>query len=88
MAKYDPLRDHLTRCTEPTLRLSFAEIERILGDVLPASARRYTAWWANEREGTHVHAHSWLDPGYETQHLDLNGATVEFVRSPRAARAR
>jgi hypothetical protein len=88
MGKYDPLFDHLSRATEPRLRLSFAEIERIIGDSLPASARRHQAWWANERVGTHVHARSWLDAGYATQRLDLNSATVEFVRSPRASRSR
>jgi len=88
MAKYDPLFNHLSRCTEPRLRLSFAEIERIIGDSLPASARRHPAWWANERDGTHLHARSWLDAGHETQRLDLNGATVEFVRTSTGARAR
>jgi len=88
VAKYDPLFDYLSRATEPRLRLSFAEIERIIGDSLPASARRHQAWWANERVGTHVHARSWLDAGYETQHLDLNSATIEFVRSARAVTTR
>lgn len=86
MAKYDPLFDHLSRRAEPVLRLSFADIERIMGDALPASARRYPAWWANERKGRHLHARSWLDAGYETRCLDLNGAIVEFVRSPGGAK--
>lgn len=85
MAKYDPLFDHLSRRRELLLRMSFADIERIIGDSLPASARRHRAWWVNERDGTHAHARSWLDAGTETRHLDLNSATVEFVRSPRAA---
>ncbi len=59
--------------------MSFSEIERILGFALPASARRYQAWWANEREGTHSHARSWLDASYGTQGVDLNAQTVRFV---------
>ena len=80
MGKYDPFYRHLMSSTEPSLRFTFAEIERILGEDLPPSARRHQAWWANERGGTHVHALSWLDAGYETQRLDLNAGTVEFVR--------
>jgi hypothetical protein len=79
MGKYDALREHLAASAQPVLRLSFAEIERILGDVLPPSARKHQAWWANEAPGgTHGHARSWLDAGYRTQNLDLNGQTVEF----------
>lgn len=88
MAKYDPLFDHLSRRREPVLRMSFADIERIIGDSLPASSRRYPAWWANEHDGTHVHARSWLDAGYETRRLNLNSATVEFVSSAGVAGAR
>ena len=57
-----------------------SQIERVVGAPLPASARRHCAWWANERIGTHSHARAWLDAGYETRDLDVNGATVEFVR--------
>ena len=86
MAKYNPLRDYLAASASPLLKLSFSEIERILDDSLPTSARQHSAWWANERDGMHVHARSWLDAGYETRHLDLNGATVEFVRSARGSK--
>jgi hypothetical protein len=80
MAKYDPLHDYLASRTEPLLKLSFAEIERILGAPLPASAWEHQAWWANETAGSHVEARAWLDAGYRTQGLDLNAETIEFVR--------
>lgn len=80
MGKYDALREHLDAAPQPVLRLSFTDIERILGEVLPPSARTYPAWWANEAPGgMHSHARSWLEAGYRTQHLDLNAQTVEFV---------
>ena len=78
-SKYDPLYDHLANNPETVIALSFSEIERILGFALPASARRYQAWWANEREGTHSHARSWLDASYETQGVDLSAQSVRFV---------
>jgi len=61
--------------------MSFADVERILGRKLPNSARRYAAWWANERSGTHAHAHSWLDAGWHTRRVDINAATIEFFRN-------
>jgi hypothetical protein len=82
MAKYDTLQTYLEARSAPQLKLSFVDIERILGAPLPASARRHPAWSRNERAGTHRHARAWLDAGYETGRLDLNASTVEFVRSP------
>jgi hypothetical protein len=80
MGRYETLREHLDASTEPVLRLSIARIERILGDVLPPSARKHQAWWANEAPGgTHSHARFWLDAGYRTQNLDLKAQTVEFI---------
>ena len=78
-SKYDPLYHHLANSSETVIALSFSEIERILGFALPASARRHQAWWANEREGTHSHARSWLEASYGTQGVDLNAQTVRFV---------
>ena len=78
-SKYDPLYHHLVNSPETVISLSFAEIERILGFALPASARRHQAWWANEREGTHSHARSWLEASYGTQGVDLNTQTVRFI---------
>jgi hypothetical protein len=78
--KYGPLYNHLDGAGRVLVRLTFAEIERVLGDELPPSARKHQAWWANEsRGGTHSHARSWLDAGYRTQNLDLNAQTVEFI---------
>ena len=78
-SKYDPLYDYLVNSPETVVSLRFSEIEFILGFTLPASARRYRAWWANEREGTHSHARSWLEASYGTQGVDLNAQTVRFV---------
>lgn len=78
-SRYNGLREYLSRRTEAVVRLSFVEIERIIGGPLPASARRYRPWWANEQSGTHVHARSWLDAGRRTSNVDLKGATVDFV---------
>jgi hypothetical protein len=78
-SRYDGLREYLSQRTEPVVRLTFSEIEDIIGGALPASARRYRPWWANERSGTHVHARAWIDAGRRTANVDLQEATAEFV---------
>jgi hypothetical protein len=80
VTKYAPIGDYLVASREGAVRLSFPEIERILGFPLPASARKHNAWWANESSGTHSHASAWLDRGYKTRELDLNAQSVGFVR--------
>ena len=66
MGKYDPLRDHLRRQRPAELELSFAEIERLIGAMLPNSAAR-PQWWANVSDPgtTHVQRHAWGAAGYD-----------------------
>jgi hypothetical protein len=82
--KYAPLRRYLASRTGVE-RLSFAQIERVLGDALPLSARRHAAWWSNEAEGRHVQAHAWMDAGWRVESVDLEAAEVVFGKraSPR-----
>ncbi len=79
-SKYDPLKLHLEHLLVSTWRASFAEIEAVLGFSLPDSARRYSAWWENETDGQHIHAHAWLDAGWRTEQLDRTGERVTFKR--------
>lgn len=46
MGKYEPLGRWLSVAEEDNVRLSLADIERIVGLILPESARRYQAFWA------------------------------------------
>jgi len=78
LSKYDPLKFHLIQSEESIVTLSFAQIERILEAPLPKSAFKYTAWWSNEVDGSHVHSDSWMDAEYRTEKLDLNTKRVTF----------
>ncbi len=78
MSKYDLLKEHLQNRTDHLWRARFWEIEKILRCQLPASARKYPAWWANEKNGPHVHSHSWQDADWETNDLNLTGEAVTF----------
>ena len=80
---YQPLGDHLRAVDGGRVVLSFAEIERILGRSLPASARKHRAWWSNERSGTHSHARAWMDAGWHVAAVDFNAGRVEFGQGRR-----
>lgn len=80
---YQPLCDHLQKLGTARATLSFAEIERILGRALPASARKHRAWWSNEQSGTHPHARAWMDAGWHVSAVDFNAGRVDFARGRR-----
>lgn len=83
MSKYEPLPQFLSSRTEPIQKLSFAQIERVLGFKLPQSAYEHEAWWSNNATG-HSHARSWLSAGWRTQDVDLSSRKVTFRRAAAA----
>ena len=80
MAKYDPLRRFLRRNSRAEVQMSFADIERVIGAMLPKSAER-PQWWANEADplSRHVQAKAWLEAGYEA-FLVADAEKVTFKR--------
>ena len=79
MSKYEPLPQFLSSVGGTLHRMSFAEIERILGFKLPKSAYEHEAWWSNSATG-HSHARSWIKSGWRTEAVDLSGRKVTFQR--------
>ena len=88
MGTYDPLREYLSGQPDDSCTLTFRDIEEIIRDSLPSSARRannYKSWWANDK--THVQAASWMRAGWRTAGSpDLAAERIRFTRSPRAFR--
>lgn len=66
MDKYLPLQNYLSKKTGFSLRMTFEEIESVLGDSLPKSAYKYPAWWANG-EKAHKHSLAWVDAGWKVE---------------------
>jgi hypothetical protein len=66
MAKYDPITRFLRRNSRPEVEMSFADIERIIGGMLPKSAER-PQWWANEADPSspHIQISAWRTAGYD-----------------------
>lgn len=85
MSKYSPLKKYLESLPEAEIRtlLSFACVEGIIGDNLPASSRKYREWWANESRGSHVQAWAWFEAGWVVESVNLRDETVTFVRTRR-----
>jgi len=60
--------------------LKFAEIEKLIGDQLPWSAREHRSWWANDRT-RHVQSKQWLHAGWRVASVNPPGEIVVFARS-------
>ena len=73
--KYRHLTAHLKKNNSP-VRLTFTEIEKILGFKLPASAYQYREFWSNTK--SHSIALSWLCIGYKTVEVDIDNEFVIF----------
>ena len=79
--KYRELYAHLSGLQSAEWRTCFNEIESVLGFALPASARRYTAWWANENgDSRHSQSIAWTAAGWETAEVDMDAETLSFKR--------
>lgn len=80
MSKYSSLRDYLISSGRDVVLVSFSEIEHVIGEALPRSARVYRAWWSNHHH--HVQARfGWLAAGYIVDWVDFEREVVKFVMS-------
>jgi hypothetical protein len=76
--KYHPLFEHLLFSGHGHIRMTFSEIEEVLGASLPPSARRREEWWGNSPSG-HSQARAWMRANYRASRVDLAAETVEFT---------
>jgi DNA-binding transcriptional regulator YiaG len=76
-SKYQPLLDYLRQKGDRQVTLTFAEIEAMMGEKLPESAREKRAWWSNRSKGA-LQARAWMDAGFLVADLDFDASTVTF----------
>jgi len=62
------------------ISLSFEQIERIMGTLLPPTAREHRTWWANDSVG-HVQSQQWLDAGWRVAQINMAEGVVTFART-------
>ena len=77
--RYQRLYSHLCSLPDREWRVSFADIEAVLGFELPESARMHRPWWSNQIDG-HSQAIAWMAAGWKTAEVDVRGETLLFRR--------
>ena len=85
--KYAPLEEFLRSSGTDEITLAFKEIEAILGQPLPRSARDHRPWWSNPTDIRSTSQQSaWLNAGYRVASVSLG--ITGWVRFERARPAR
>jgi hypothetical protein len=79
MSKYAALHQFLTSQRHETIPITFAEVERITGVQLPASAYKHRPWWSNNPHNS-VMTKVWLDAGFESEQVDMTARRLVFRR--------
>jgi len=77
MSKYSGLEEYLKHKVE--IILTYAEIEKIIGDKLPPSAYTDRTWWGNTTNPSRTHAQSWLNSGWKIKSVEL-GNKITLIR--------
>lgn len=80
MPKYEPLTRYLISQPGQEHALTFAQVEAIIVGRLPPSAYKHRAWWSNNSLG-HVMAQAWVNAGWETSNVDMEGRKLVFRRN-------
>ncbi|MGV9005893.1 MAG: DUF7662 domain-containing protein [Brevundimonas sp.] len=81
MGKYDPLAGYLRRQHQPEVWLSFREIERIVGGILPKAANDPRWWtWDGNMADDAPQKQAWASVRFAPE-VDLKRETVRFVRT-------
>jgi Domain of unknown function (DUF4268) len=80
-SRYSPLAIWLQKVpiSDESISLSFKDIEQIIKDELPASARLYRVWWSNNLQ-INPHARQWWEVGWRVSTIRLPEEVVVFSR--------
>jgi DNA-binding transcriptional regulator YiaG len=76
-SKYQPLLEFLRDSNQDEVILTFAEIEALMNNPLPNSAKSKRAWWSNRSKGA-LQASAWMEAGYRVEDVNLDGQRVTF----------
>ena len=76
-SKYQPLLEFLRDSNQREVILTFAEIEALINNPLPDSAKSKRAWWSNRSKGA-LQASAWMEAGYRVEDVALDGQRVTF----------
>lgn len=82
MSKYETLTAYLSKVEQKSIRMTFEEIERILGTELPPSAFKHPTWWSNNPTNN-PRTYAWLNAGYKTMNVNIKERKLVFRKSTR-----
>lgn len=77
---YAPLERDLASRKADRVKMTFSEIEAVLGRALPPSARDLRPWWSNTSREK-VQTKAWRRAGYKALEIDMASETVVFEKS-------
>lgn len=80
-SKYAPLTSHLKKLGFVEIPMTFAEIEKVVGEKLPPSAFKHRPWWSNNPSNS-VITYAWLEAGYKTGSVDMESRRLVFRKVP------
>lgn len=80
-SKYQPLLEFLRGSDQSEITFYFAEIETLINDTLPNSAKSKRAWWSNRGKGA-LQALAWIEAGYRVEDVDFDKQQVKFYKPP------
>ncbi len=79
MTKYEPITTYLNLCKRQSVKLSYNQIEEILGFDLPPSASKHKPWWGNGKSHPNSQSKAWEEAVYKTTDIVL-GESVTFEK--------
>jgi hypothetical protein len=79
MGKYERLGEFLRKQATDQVPITFDQIEKITGAVLPRSAQLYRAWWSNNARNS-VMTKILLATGFRTEQVDIQHRKLVFRR--------
>ena len=80
MSKYAPLELFLKSAAVDTLTLTFTQIELIIKDQLPPSARKHRPWWSNDTSNNAM-TQSCIAAGFKVTQVNMNDESLVFVKA-------
>ena len=80
--KYLPLEDWFRKqpAMKKQIKLTFDQVEAILGTPLPKSATKLKTWWTNVHPKIQSHRTAWLNNGWRVTEFDQQARWVKFAR--------
>jgi hypothetical protein len=80
--KYLPLEEWFRNqpAAKKEIKLTFDEVEAILGNPLSASATTLSTWWTNVQPKIQSHRTAWLNNGWKVVEFDQGKRWVRFAR--------